>query len=167
MRDRRSPLPGLPVRRKTRLPISMRRRPPSPAPKSISRHKSTRARAMRRWKPNAMPVPLWRACSRPTAGALSRLREPARERQRISGRITRRFLIIGKVQGAYFRHSTRLQAERLDVRGVARNLPDGSVEVIAHGTLEAVHNLREWLHRGPPSARVATVQEFDLPTEHP
>jgi acylphosphatase len=55
----------------------------------------------------------------------------------------------------------------LDVRGVARNLPDGSVEVIAHGTLEAVHNLREWLHRGPPSARVATVQEFDLPTEHP
>ncbi len=82
-------------------------------------------------------------------------------------RITRQFLITGKVQGVYFRHSTRLQAERLGVRGVARNLPDGSVEVIADGTPEAVQNLREWLHSGPPGARVAAVQEFELPTEHP
>ena len=82
-------------------------------------------------------------------------------------RITRRFLITGKVQGVYFRHSTRLQAERLGIRGVARNLPDGSVEVIADGTPEAVQNLREWLRRGPPGARVAAVQEFELPAEHP
>jgi len=50
------------------------------------------------------------------------------------------------------------------VRGVARNLPDGSVEVIAHGSPEAVGNLREWLHRGPSGARVAAVQEFELPS---
>src|SRR5258708_35575466 len=81
--------------------------------------------------------------------------------------MTRRFLVTGKVQGVYFRHSTRLQAERLGVRGVARNLPDGSVEVIAHGTPEAVQDLREWLQRGPPGARVAAVQEFELPAEHP
>ena len=81
--------------------------------------------------------------------------------------ITRRFLVTGKVQGVYFRHSTRLQAERLAVRGVARNLPDGSVEVIAHGTPEAVKSLREWLHRGPSGARVAAVQEFELPADHP
>jgi acylphosphatase len=90
-----------------------------------------------------------------------------RERHRISGRITRRFLITGKVQGVYFRHSTRREAERLGVRGIARNLPDGSVEVIAHGTPEAVQNLREWLYRGPSGARVAAVQEFELATEHP
>ena len=64
----------------------------------------------------------------------------------------------------YFRHSTRLEAERLGVRGVARNLPDGSVEVIAHGTLEAMENLREWLCRGPSGAQVAAVQEFELPS---
>jgi acylphosphatase len=81
--------------------------------------------------------------------------------------MTRRFLITGKVQGVYFRHSTRLQAERLGIRGVARNLPDGSVEVLADGTQEAVENLREWLRHGPPGARVAAVQEFELPTEHP
>src|SRR5258708_25580236 len=78
--------------------------------------------------------------------------------------MTRRFLVTGKVQGVYFRHSTRLQAERLGVRGIARNLPDGSVEVIAHGTPEAVENLREWLYRGPSGARVGAVEEFDLPS---
>ena len=52
----------------------------------------------------------------------------------------------------------------MGVRGVARNLQDGSVEVIAHGTSEAVENLREWLHRGPSGARVAAVQEFELPS---
>ena len=67
----------------------------------------------------------------------------------------------------YFRHSTRLEAERLGVRGVARNLPDGSVEVIAHGTPEAMESLREWLHRGPSGAQVAAVQEFELPAVHP
>ena len=36
---------------------------------------------------------------------------------------------MGKVQGVYFRHSTRLEAERLALSGYARNLPDGSVEV--------------------------------------
>ena len=112
-----------------------------------------------------MPERLSPACSRPTARALLRPRAPVlQEPHRISGRITRRFLITGKVQGVYFRHSTRLQAERLGVRGVARNLPDGSVEVIAHGTPEAVENLREWLRRGPSGAQVAAVQEFELPS---
>jgi acylphosphatase len=79
----------------------------------------------------------------------------------ISERLTRRFLITGKVQGVYFRHSARLEAERLGVVGVARNLPDGSVEVVAHGTREAVESLREWLQRGPSGARVAGVQELE------
>jgi acylphosphatase len=87
-----------------------------------------------------------------------------RERHRISGLVTRRFLITGKVQGVYFRHSTRREAERLGLSGIARNLPDGSVEVVAHGTPEALQNLREWLHRGPSGARVAAVQEFEFPS---
>ena len=69
------------------------------------------------------------------------------------------------MQGVYFRHGTRREAERLAIRGVARNLPDGSVEVIAHGTPEAVENLRQWLRHGPSGARVAAVQEFELPAE--
>jgi acylphosphatase len=77
-------------------------------------------------------------------------------------RASRRFLVTGRVQGVYFRHSTRLEAQRLAIAGVARNLPDGSVEVIAHGEAAALASLREWLGRGPPMARVAAVEEFEV-----
>jgi acylphosphatase len=73
--------------------------------------------------------------------------------------ITRRFLVLGKVQGVYFRHSSRLEAIRLAIRGYARNLPDGSVEVLAHGAPSSVEELRAWLARGPPEARVDEVRE--------
>ena len=73
--------------------------------------------------------------------------------------VIRRFLVFGKVQGVYFRHSTRLEARRLVIRGFARNLPDGSVEVLAHGDAAAIEELRAWLQRGPAEARVDEVRE--------
>jgi acylphosphatase len=75
--------------------------------------------------------------------------------------IVRRFLVIGKVQGVYFRHSARLEAKRLKLRGLARNLPDGSVEVLAQGSVASVAALRQWLQRGPAQARVDSVLETD------
>jgi acylphosphatase len=79
--------------------------------------------------------------------------------------VTRRFRVTGKVQGVYFRHSTRLQAERLALSGYARNLPDGSVEVAVRGPACAVGELHQWLHRGPKSARVAAVEEMEAALE--
>jgi acylphosphatase len=73
--------------------------------------------------------------------------------------VIRRFLVFGKVQGVFFRHSARLEARRLDIHGIARNLPDGSVEVLARGPAPAIEELRLWLHRGPPEAQVAEVRE--------
>jgi acylphosphatase len=81
--------------------------------------------------------------------------------------VIRRFLIFGKVQGVYFRHSTRLEARRLVIRGIARNLPDGSVEVLAQGDAAAVEELRVWLHRGPAEARVDEVRETAPDEAHP
>ena len=75
--------------------------------------------------------------------------------------LTRRYLIAGKVQGVYFRHSTRIEAERLRLSGVARNLADGGVEVIVQGDAEALKQLREWLSHGPSGARVEQVRELD------
>jgi acylphosphatase len=75
--------------------------------------------------------------------------------------IVRRFLVMGKVQGVYFRHSARLEAKRLKLRGLARNLPDGSVEVLAQGSAPAVAALHQWLKRGPAQARVDSVLETD------
>jgi acylphosphatase len=69
-----------------------------------------------------------------------------------------RFIVSGKVQGVFFRASTARQAIRLGVRGHALNRPDGCVEVLALGPAPAVEELRQWLHRGPPSARVEQVQ---------
>lgn len=68
-----------------------------------------------------------------------------------------RFLVAGRVQGVFFRASTRAQAERLGIRGSARNLADGRVEVIASGTEAALAELEQWLHSGPPGARVTGV----------
>jgi acylphosphatase len=79
--------------------------------------------------------------------------------------LTRRYLVLGKVQGVYFRHSTRVQAERLGLRGFVRNLADGSVEVLAHGTPSSLEDLQLWLQRGPDLARVDLVRELDLGDE--
>jgi len=75
--------------------------------------------------------------------------------------VVRRFLVIGKVQGVYFRHSARLEAKRLHIRGLARNLADGSVEVLALGSVPAMNAMHDWLKRGPAQARVERVLESD------
>ncbi len=68
-----------------------------------------------------------------------------------------RFIVRGRVQGVFFRASTREQARKLGLRGHARNLADGSVEVIAAGDAQAVDALEAWLHEGPPLAQVEQV----------
>ena len=68
-----------------------------------------------------------------------------------------RFRITGKVQGVCFRAGTRTEAQRLGLRGHARNLADGSVEVLAVGDSEAIDALARWLRHGPPHARVDEV----------
>ena len=64
----------------------------------------------------------------------------------------------GRVQGVFYRASTRQRAQELGCRGYARNLPDGSVEVLAIGDPAAVHALVEWLRQGPPAAQVTDVK---------
>lgn len=68
-----------------------------------------------------------------------------------------RFLVGGRVQGVFFRASTREHALRLGLRGYAKNLPDGRVEVLAAGDGAAIDALESWLHAGPPLAQVREV----------
>lgn len=85
--------------------------------------------------------------------------------------IARRCFISGRVQGVFYRASTRQKATELGCAGYARNLPDGRVEVLAVGEPQAVQSLVDWLWQGPPAADVkqVDVQElspdelFDLP----
>ncbi len=71
-----------------------------------------------------------------------------------------RFLVSGRVQGVCFRAGTRDQALRLHLRGHARNLADGSVEVLAVGDAHAIEALAQWLEDGPPLAQVAAVSRL-------
>jgi acylphosphatase len=66
----------------------------------------------------------------------------------------RRFFVSGRVQGVFFRASTARRAQELGLNGVARNLADGRVEVLAVGDPAALDRLAEWLRTGPPRARV-------------
>ncbi|AKH22133.1 acylphosphatase [Sedimenticola thiotaurini] len=76
-----------------------------------------------------------------------------------------RYRVSGKVQGVFFRASTRFEAERLKLTGYAKNLPDGRVEVLACGEADAVEQLRIWLTRGPAQARVEGVSSEPVPAQ--
>jgi acylphosphatase len=57
------------------------------------------------------------------------------------------------------------EAERLDLGGFARNLRDGTVEVISQGTDEALDALEAALRRGPPQGRVDSLERLHVPVE--
>jgi len=71
-----------------------------------------------------------------------------------------KFIICGRVQGVFFRASTRTEATRLGLDGYAKNLADGSVEVLACGDAAALDALQRWLQRGPPAASVRSVERL-------
>ena len=76
----------------------------------------------------------------------------------MSAWVARRCFVAGRVQGVFYRASTRQRAIDLGVTGYARNLADGRVEVLACGEPTAVDALCDWLWTGPPSAQVAAVE---------
>ena len=76
--------------------------------------------------------------------------------------VARRCFVSGLVQGVFFRASTRKEATVLGLSGYANNLPDGRVEVLIVGEVGAANRLIEWLSKGPPAARVQTVEVQEL-----
>ena len=73
-----------------------------------------------------------------------------------------RFLVSGRVQGVFYRASTRTQAQQLGLTGHARNLPDGRVEVLAYGPADALDALERWLWQGSPASEVEGVERSPL-----
>lgn len=74
-----------------------------------------------------------------------------------------RFLVSGRVQGVFYRASTREQALKLGLRGYAKNLADGRVEVLVVGEAAKIAELERWLWRGPERAAVNQVQKLESP----
>lgn len=76
--------------------------------------------------------------------------------KRIHARVT------GRVQGVFYRASTRDKARSLGLTGWVMNMPDGSVELEAQGPDEKVDELVSWLYEGPPYAKVQDVEISEL-----
>ena len=64
----------------------------------------------------------------------------------------------GRVQGVFYRDSTMRKARELGLVGTVRNLPDGTVQIEAQGTVEALEDLIRWSRKGPPAAVVSDLR---------
>lgn len=73
-------------------------------------------------------------------------------------RVRAHVFVSGRVQGVYYRATTREQANETGVDGWVRNLDDGRVEAVFEGTESAVEAIVEWCHTGSPRARVEGVE---------
>jgi len=71
--------------------------------------------------------------------------------------------VSGRVQGVFYRQSTREKARELGISGNVKNLADGTVYIIATGTRDQLDQLIEWCKKGPPKAVVSAVETKDLP----
>jgi acylphosphatase len=65
--------------------------------------------------------------------------------------------VTGIVQGVYYRHNTKRKADEMRLAGAVRNLPDGSVEIVAEGSEAQIEKLIEWCRQGPRGAFVEKV----------
>ena len=73
-------------------------------------------------------------------------------------RVARRFVVSGRVQGVGFRYFTQDRARLEGLTGVARNLPDGRVEIVAEGDEASLVRLERSIRRGPSHASVEHVE---------
>ncbi len=69
----------------------------------------------------------------------------------------------GKVQGVFYRQSTKDMANSLGIKGQVKNTPQDTVEIIATGTDEQIGKLMKWCWMGPPKANVANVVMQEIP----
>ena len=80
-------------------------------------------------------------------------------------KISVQLLVIGKVQGVYFRYNLQQIAKKNSVFGWVRNLPDGRVEALLEGNKDDVDKVIEWSQMGPENARVDDVKTDNLQYE--
>lgn len=68
-----------------------------------------------------------------------------------------RIIVKGKVQGVGYRYNAQAQAHKLNLTGLIKNLPDGSVHICAEGVEENINQFIEWCYTGPRWAEVSEV----------
>ena len=79
--------------------------------------------------------------------------------------VCKKCVVGGRVQGVFYRATAARRAHELAIRGYARNLPDGRVEVLACGEDEAVQAFVSWLWIGSSASKVTSVEVDDAPPD--
>ncbi len=74
-------------------------------------------------------------------------------------------IISGRVQGVYYRQSTRREAISIGISGFVKNLPDGTVQVLATGTADQLEIFIAWCRQGPPLAEVTQLEITSIETQ--
>jgi|TARA_Y100000294_G_scaffold177096_1_gene201408 acylphosphatase len=73
-------------------------------------------------------------------------------------------IVHGLVQGVFFRSNTREVAQKLELKGYAKNMADGTVEVVAEGPEDKIKELIDFCNNGPEAAEVTKVDvKFEEP----
>jgi acylphosphatase len=75
----------------------------------------------------------------------------------IENNIQIKLVITGRVQGVFFRASTKNEAAKTGVKGYVKNLADGSVQAVFQGDKLSVTKMIDWCHKGPAAARVDNI----------
>jgi acylphosphatase len=92
----------------------------------------------------------------PTLLEVERVQQDDRKRARVR--------VSGRVQGVFFRDSTREKAQELGLAGYVRNTPDGDVEALFEGPSQSVERMVRWCGQGPPHASVENVEtDYESP----
>ncbi|HEY6505427.1 MAG TPA: acylphosphatase [Chitinophagaceae bacterium] len=74
-------------------------------------------------------------------------------------------IVTGKVQGVFYRQSTREKATASGITGEIKNMPDDTVHIVATGSPEQIEQFIEWCRQGPPKAKVTNVFIAVLPLQ--
>lgn len=72
-------------------------------------------------------------------------------------------IVRGKVQGVFFRQSTKDAAKKLGISGTVKNNSDGTVYIVAEGEMNQLEKFISWCKTGPPRADVVGVEVNEMP----
>ena len=75
-------------------------------------------------------------------------------------------VVSGRVQGVFFRDGTRRKAMELGLRGYAKNLPNGDVEVVAEGDEDKINKLIEFIKNNPGHSKVENIKIYNKMAEN-
>lgn len=80
--------------------------------------------------------------------------------------MTIKITVKGKVQGVFFRDTSKEVADSMNIRGTVENLSNGDVEILAQGKKKALNQFLKWCEEGPESAQVAEVSTEEIPNSN-